>query len=83
MVEREEERSSADLSARAASARCEWSTFQASPSSATVLDSPAGTNTGSKPKPSSPAATSAIEPSRTPVPRASSPSGDKQTSSQT
>ena len=70
-------------SARAARARCELSRFQSLPSSATVRSSPSGTKTGSKPKPSLPLSSSAIRPSRTPVPRCSAPSGEIATSSQT
>ena len=74
----------ADLSARAARARCECRAFQSSPSSATVRVSPSGTKIGSKPKPSLAApARRRSRPSSTPVPRSSSPSGESATSSQT
>ena len=44
---RDQRRSTASRSARAARARCELRAFQASPSSATVRSSPSGTKTGS------------------------------------
>ena len=70
-------------SARAARARCECSAFHASPSSATVRVSPDGTKTGSKPKPSRPAASCAIGPPARRCRAARGPSGESATSSQT
>src|SRR5262249_55581064 len=65
---------STPTTALSACARCETAFFSSGESSAAVLVSPDGTNTGPYPKPPSPRGAPVISPAQVPSPRSSVPS---------